>query len=96
MVAGTVAAWMEALIPSRGWSERRDVPLMREAFRRLGESCTSWPAPKLFLEHLNALTPLETFRALPRPTKTPEEWREQLNANRDVQQLRRHFGMDRS
>ena len=58
MIAGTVAVWMESIVYSRRWCEAKDVPLMREAFRRLGENCDCWPSPKRFLDALDSLTPL--------------------------------------
>ena len=91
LIAGTAQAWLSVL-GARGLQEgQRD--RVRQAFRNLEESCTRWPSPAQFLEQFDALRPSEVFQALPKPKRTPQEWREKLDANKDVQRLRKEFGL---
>lgn len=73
---------MDAIVRKRMWYEERDVPVVREAFRKLCAECAVWPSPARFLEYANAVTPTATYAALPPPStipKTPEARREHLN-----------------
>jgi hypothetical protein len=70
-IAGTVRAWRDAMIERRSYDEARDAPLMREAFKRLSKNVESWPSPKKFIEHMDAVTPLPTYERLPAPTTIP-------------------------
>lgn len=50
MIAGTAAAWVEAITFGSHWDEARDRPRFREAFITLANTREQWPAPKHFLE----------------------------------------------
>ncbi len=52
---GTLPAWVEAITEGRAFDEQRDAPRFKAAFRTLQGRCTSWPAPREFLE---AMPPL--------------------------------------
>jgi hypothetical protein len=62
MIEGTVAAWLEALTHNRVWDEQRDVPRIRESFKRLARTLERWPAPVKLTENL---PDVETKLALP-------------------------------
>lgn len=64
MLAGTLAAWIEALCADRVWDERIDLPRFRKAFRVLMTTCDRWPTPKKFLDAMpSSVVP---FTARPR------------------------------
>lgn len=50
MIAGTAAAWVEAITFSGHWEEARDRPRFRDAFITLANTREQWPAPKHFME----------------------------------------------
>ncbi len=52
MIAGTAAAWVEAITTGREFDERRDRPRFRAAFVTLAQTRESWPSPKHFLDAL--------------------------------------------
>lgn len=52
MIAGTAAAWVEAVTAGRTFDEARDRPRFRAAFVSLAQTRESWPAPKHFLDAL--------------------------------------------
>ena len=52
LLAGTAQAWHEAITANRSYDEARDAPRFRAAFLRLAQTCTSWPAPRHFLDAL--------------------------------------------
>lgn len=65
-IAGTGAAWFEALEHGRAWNEERDVPRIREAFTKLMGTATQWPSPAKLIESLPAIVekpalPAKTF-----------------------------------
>jgi len=65
-IAGTGAAWFEALEHGRAWNEERDVPRIREAFTKLMGTSTQWPSPAKLIESLPAIVekpalPAKTF-----------------------------------
>ncbi|MGL6182606.1 MAG: hypothetical protein ACRC2G_10565 [Aestuariivirga sp.] len=62
LIEGTVMVWAEALYPSRDWSEDRDRPRIREAFRRIAENRRAWPAP---IDLRDAMPPPPARRAIP-------------------------------
>jgi hypothetical protein len=55
LTRGTLPAWVEAITEGRQFVEGRDEPRFKAAFRTLQGRCTSWPAPREFLE---AMPPL--------------------------------------
>lgn len=65
VIAGTAAAWREAMGDQRDWQMRRDTVGVREAFARLARSRTRWPAPANFLQALPPLA-LDTSAELAR------------------------------
>lgn len=69
LAEGTVAAWVEALTLNRHWDEAQDAPRFRKAFSILGQSRSTWPAPKDFLE---AMPPREQLKELPSRVSDPE------------------------
>ena len=52
MIAGTAAAWVEAITTGRQFDEARDRPRFRAAFVTLAQTRESWPAPRHFLDAL--------------------------------------------
>lgn len=66
---GTVAAWMEALMTNRIWDEQRDADRIRAAFRSLGATRKSWPAPSDLIEHM---PPAKQYPALPAKPVDPQ------------------------
>lgn len=52
MIAGTAAAWVEAVTTGRKFDEARDRPRFRAAFVTLAQTRESWPAPRHFLDAL--------------------------------------------
>lgn len=54
MIAGTAAAWVEAVTFGREWVESRDRPRFRAAFVTLANTREQWPAPKHFIEAMPA------------------------------------------
>lgn len=68
MVEGTVAAWVDAVTMNRQWDECQDAPRFRKAFATLGQTRSSWPAPRDFLE---ALPPRAELKALPAKPSDP-------------------------
>ena len=54
MIAGTAAAWVEAITFGSHWDEARDRPRFREAFITLANTREQWPAPKHFIEAMPA------------------------------------------
>lgn len=69
VIRGTALAWVEALTHGRRWDQGRDAPRIREAFRTLAATRTSWPAP---LHLIEALPRLEGVKALPARASDPE------------------------
>lgn len=68
LAEGTLPAWVEAVTAGKALDEARDEPRMREAFRRLMGSCSSWPTPRQFLD---AMPPLVS--EAPRQFRLPSE-----------------------
>jgi len=62
-IAGTGAAWFEALEHGRAWNEERDVPRIREAFTKLMGTATQWPSPAKLIESLPAIVEKPTLPA---------------------------------
>ena len=63
MIAGTAAAWVEAVTFGREWVESRDRPRFRAAFVTLANTREQWPAPKHFIEAMPAApSPLALVR----------------------------------
>lgn len=54
MIAGTAAAWVEAVTFGRKWVESRDRQRFRAAFITLANTREQWPAPKHFIEAMPA------------------------------------------
>lgn len=54
MIAGTAAAWVEAVTFGREWVESRDRQRFRAAFVTLANTREQWPAPKHFIEAMPA------------------------------------------
>lgn len=54
MIAGTAAAWVEAVTFGREWVESRDRPRFRAAFVTLANTREQWPVPKHFIEAMPA------------------------------------------
>lgn len=54
MIAGTAAAWVEAVTFGREWVESRDRSRFRAAFVTLANTREQWPAPKHFIEAMPA------------------------------------------
>lgn len=52
MIAGTAAAWVEAVTGGRKFEEARDRPRFRAAFVSLAQTREQWPAPRHFLDAL--------------------------------------------
>lgn len=52
MIAGTAAAWVEAITTGRKFDEARDRPRFRAAFVTLAQTREQWPQPKHFLDAL--------------------------------------------
>lgn len=52
MIAGTAAAWVEAITTGRSFDEARDRPRFRAAFVTLAQTREMWPQPKHFLDAL--------------------------------------------
>lgn len=63
MIAGTAAAWVEAVTFGRDWVESRDRQRFRAAFVTLANTREQWPAPKHFIEAMPAApSPLALVR----------------------------------
>lgn len=63
MIAGTAAAWVEAVTFGRDWVESRDRQRFRAAFVTLANTREQWPAPKHFIESMPAApSPLALVR----------------------------------
>lgn len=63
MIAGTAAAWVEAVTSGRDWVESRDRQRFRAAFVTLANTREQWPAPKHFIEAMPAApSPLALVR----------------------------------
>lgn len=63
MIAGTAAAWVEAVTFGREWVESRDRQRFRAAFVTLANTREQWPAPKHFIEAMPAApSPLALVR----------------------------------
>ena len=63
MIAGTAAAWVEAVTFDRDWVESRDRQRFRAAFVTLANTREQWPAPKHFIEAMPAApSPLALVR----------------------------------
>lgn len=83
MIAGTAAAWVEAVTTGRKFDEARDRPRFRAAFVTLAQTRESWPAPRHFLD------------ALPRVEKTAIGYEVKPTSPKDaakiLDRLRREF-----
>lgn len=55
LTRGTLPAWVEAITEGRQFVEQRDAPRFKAAFRTLQGRCTSWPAPREFLDAMPSL-----------------------------------------
>lgn len=63
MIAGTAAAWVEAVTFGRDWVESRDRQRFRAAFVTLANTREQWPAPKHFIDAMPAApSPLALVR----------------------------------
>lgn len=52
MIAGTSAAWVEAITHNRQFEREQDAPRFREAFKTLANTRRTWPAPIDFMDVL--------------------------------------------
>lgn len=57
MIAGTAAAWVEAVMFGRSWDEARDRARFRAAFLTLANTREQWPTPKHFIEAMPPVPP---------------------------------------
>jgi len=73
-IAGTETNWIDAIWPGLSWDEARDVPRIREAFRRLIAESVRWPQPVMFREKLPKVEPIKD--QLPRPSNDNVRLRE--------------------
>lgn len=85
---GTLPAWVEAITEGRAFDEQRDAPRFRAAFRALQGRCTSWPAPREFLEAMPSL-PGE------RRPKRLESDQARACGMRAIAEINRMLGLDR-
>lgn len=74
MIAATELNWIDALWPGSNWDETRDLPRIRETFRRLIAECVRWPQPAQFKEKLPKVEPIKD--QLPRPSNDNVRLRE--------------------
>lgn len=65
--------WAQALWPTRAWDEQADSARLGEAFRRIVQYETRWPAPATLLRHLPVRAPQPQ---LPPPRPNPDRLRE--------------------
>ena len=69
-IAGTGAAWLEALEHGRLWNQERDTQRIRDAFSNVIRTRKQWPSVADFLECMPAIADKP---ALPRSTFTDAE-----------------------
>jgi hypothetical protein len=86
MIAGTAAAWVEAITTGRKFEESRDRARFRAAFVTLAQTRESWPAPRHFLDALPRVE--QTAIRYESKPLSPEEAKKRLDAIREELGLR--------
>ena len=81
LIAGTGAAWVEALEHGRLWNQERDTMRLREGFTKLMGTATQWPSPAKLIECLPAI---QEKPALPARIFTPEECKRNIHELADL------------
>lgn len=83
----TLDVWLAAVSGlARGWHEHLDAPRIRKAFATLYRTCERWPAPRHFLDCLDARSPPPEL--LP-PAITEGQRKENLKRMQEIKQLLR-------
>jgi hypothetical protein len=73
MIAGTTAAWIDAIQSKGIWYEEADAPRFREAFAVLARNCTRWPSPAMFFQVLPSRAETDALMLASKSTLTDEQ-----------------------